>query len=214
MPSGPPRVTATVPGGFAWAAPGARLPLPRCQGSAPRPRQSRFSCAVPILPQPRESCDGTAQPAGSGRQRCSHARWRESPLPPGGLQSRHGGGQGHTPGVFRTGLLFPCGITAGGVLARKGGAPRLGEAGTAEGVPPRARAQPSSAALGSPLQLGTASSEIPLPSLQPCCCCWRPAPDLCPVLRQREGRWGGPKTAGVIPGQGHHPLPARHCGKG
>lgn len=119
-------------------------------------------------------------------------------------------------GFSGPGFYFHGGSRRGGVLARKGGAPRLGEVGMAEDVPPSARDQRtalSSAALGSPLQLGTARRYL-LPSLQPCCCCWRPSPDLCPVLRRREGRWGVPRTARVIPEQERPPLPARHCGKG
>lgn len=54
-----------------------------------------------------------------------------------------------------------------------------------------------------------------LPSLQPCC--WKPSPHLCPFLQGRKGGLGVPKTAAacrVIPGQGCHPLFARHSGKG
>lgn len=95
----------------------------------------------------------------------------------------------------------------GGMLARKGDAPRLAEAGTAEDVPPAVRDDHtalSSVALGSPLQPGRASSELPPAFPHSSRAAGSdPRPQTSVLLLQwREAGWGVPRT--VVYCRGHH----------
>lgn len=75
--------------------------------------------------------------AGSGRQRCSHAcRWVGgiSALP-GRAADRARRGEGHTPGVFGTGLLFPREITARGSACEEVSCSPLGRGWQGGGCP-------------------------------------------------------------------------------
>lgn len=120
-------------------------------------------------------------------------------------------------GFSGPGFYFRGGSRRGGVFARTGGAPpwaRLaGRRMSLHGPVPGTRRR-AARHRGAPCSWVQPARRYLLPSLQPCCCCWRRSPDLRPVLQRRQGRWGVPRTAGVISGQGRHPLPARHRGKG